>query len=157
MRTVYKPSDTVRQNTTVATADPDLRFALEANSTYIIRGQVYFRGSAAGDVKHGFSAGGASLDYATGASHIFEAPVAESGTTSGSYVAPWNAALVLAGSTRRINGANGAYWMPMRFALLLKTSSNGGVFSIIWAQNTADAAGEARCLAGSILTYEKLP
>jgi hypothetical protein len=156
MNVVYKLATTQRLGTTVAVLDPDLQFEMNSNATYLIRGQAFFRGSTPGDVKVGFSSGAATLTYATAMSNVFSPTAAESVPQGNTAAGAWRATLIGAGSTRGIVCTTGAYWTPFRFVSMIRTGAAGGVFGLVWAQTTADLVTPAECLAGSILTYERL-
>jgi hypothetical protein len=145
MHVVYKTVDEDRYMT--LTADADLTFALEDNSVYAIRGALTFVGSATGDVKHGFSCGGGTLLYGCGC--------AAAVTSSGDVTAVFDTAYLVAGTTKGIVLSTGVP-MTVKFSILFKTSSAGN-FSVFWAQNTLDAVTPTALLAGSLLSYEKLP
>jgi hypothetical protein len=155
----YKLIDTSRLNTIVATADPDLQFTLDADSTYLVRGQMWARGGTTGDFKHGFSVGGATLLYAAGASVTWTSAQPDSTKSAGGdeQMGAWNTASVAAGTTRGISMTTGNYRAPIKFSLLMKIGSTGGTFAVIWSQRTVDLTNPAKLIAGSMLSYEKLP
>ncbi len=158
MKVVYKPSDTARIGTSVAVADPHLAFAIEPATVYLIRGQLFFRGSTAGDLKWGLSAGGATLVRGGGTCQVWTPAQSdtevEASTDMG--VGAITAARIAAGSTMSMAMTTGAYWMPFKFSVMIETGGIGGTFSVVWAQNSADAINPATLLAGSLVSYEAL-
>lgn len=157
MKRIYKAADTSRLGTAVPTADPDLQFPLEANSRYIVRGQMYLKGSSAGGIQHGFSLGGASLLRGGGGSWKWRTTQPDTTQTAAENGAPWTLENLTSNGCRAVGVADGAYSMPVSFVLMLDIGGTPGTFSVIWAQTVADAFNPAKVLAGAVMTYEKLP
>jgi hypothetical protein len=137
-----------------------MQFLIDADSSYLVRGQIWFRGSTPGDLKHGFSAGGASIVRASGSSFIWGSAQADSIKTLGTgscNSAPWDTVHLSTNLTRPVVMTTGAFRIPMRFVYTFKTGPTAGTFSVTWAQNASDIVNPAMLLAGSMIQYEKLP
>lgn len=153
----YKAADTLRYSYTTAAADDDLFFTLEANSSYLIRGLLFLRGSTAGDIRIGWSVGGATVTRGSGFMTAKRTIQADSVVTSEEVFGIVQASDYSSGATRYFNMTTGAYRMPVAYTHLITIGASGGTFSLTWRQKTADAVDPAKVLAGSIMQYEKIP
>jgi hypothetical protein len=157
MKYLYKDNNTDRLGSVLLTTDTELTFPLLPNSTYVVRGQLRFKGSTPGGVKHGFTAGGATI--LQGSIHVskWRSVQTDATTEADTNCGLWTQGTIMAGITKNIAMITGAYSMPIKFSGLLDIGDTGGDFGITFAQYTADGANPATLLAGSILIYEKLP
>lgn len=153
----YKAADTSRYSYTTAAADDDLFFTLEANSSYLIRGILFLRGSTAGDIRIGWSVGGATVTRGSGFMTAKRFVATDATITSEEVFGIAQVTDYTSGSTRYFNMTTGAYRMPVAYTHLLTIGATGGTFSLIWRQKTSDAVDPAIVLAGSIMQYEKIP
>lgn len=138
------------------TADPHLTFPVEANSVYVVRGQLHFKGSTAGDVKHGYLCSGSVLRAAGCVVGLRSASLDSvvQGEENGTIV---TAGMLNAGSGITKAMTTGAYYWPVQFTIAFEVGATPGDFSVVWSQATADPSNPATLLKGALLTYEKMP
>lgn len=144
--TVYKSGDTSRNNNTVA-ADPDLTFAVLANSTYVMELVAFFTGDTASDFRYAMD-GPAAPSHVTNASYVINP-----NTTTGTFAVLES--LPGTGSPTSVacaTGQDGILHIFVTFA----NGANAGNVSLAWAQNTTQAAENAKVYAGSYLRYRKV-
>lgn len=141
---VHKAADTTRVNATLA-SDPDLQFAMDAASRYVLRGRVYFDTGATADFKWRHAGPASPALVRISRSWILPGATALAGVAVD---AAFSAAdLALAGT-----GTNGG-WVDFDGVV---TTVAAGTFAFQWAQNTATAGQNTTVRAGSYLEYRKL-
>lgn len=141
---VSKKAVTSRNSTTALTADPDLQFAMSANTNYIIRGLLRFdSASATPGFKFDLDGPAAPTNVAV---VIYDAAA---GAIAPGFIGVDNAFnvarnLATAGSVTTFG--------IVHFEVLVENGSNAGTFSIRWAQNTSNGTN-VNVRAGSYLEY----
>jgi hypothetical protein len=142
--TIDKISDETRTANATLTADSALQFSMAANTKYVIRIEVWFDTTAAGDFKYGFNgpAIGAGLIrmhrraiIAGAAAFTVSAVATAYDPTTG---------IGLAGT-----GTTGGY---IALSGIVQNGATAGTFDFRWSQNTSDA-GNTIVRAGSYLEY----
>lgn len=141
--TINKVNDTTRTANTTLTADPDLQFSLAANTKYVIRIEVWFDTTAAGDFKYGFNG------PAIGAGIIRMHRRAVLPNATAFTIATTTTAYDTTGVSLTSTGTNGGY---IALAGIIQNGATAGTFDFRWAQNTSDA-GNTIVRAGSYLEY----
>lgn len=129
-----KTADTVRTDTTTATADPDLTFNVVSGETYMIEGTLRFETTSTHGQRWGI--GGTATASQIGVIFTyFESAFASSG----------QGYLTSVGSTFA-DGVNGNTAYHFRGSFVATAS---GTVAVIWAQSTLDAVQATRLKAGS--------
>ena len=135
---VAKGADTARSLTTALAADPDLTVAVLANSLYVVRFSLPYKGAATGtgDLKFGFS-------------------VPPGATFAGGFIGvtnPLGVYLVSVTASSTLisygNGTGNPLWCEV--TATLTTSATAGNLTLTWAQNTSNATATT-LMAGSSL------
>lgn len=136
--TARKTADTARTTTVTPAADPDLTLAVAANSVYLVKVSLVYKGAATntGDLKFSFSVPSGAT-FAGGFVGIAN-PLAL-------YVLSVTAASTLVSYS---NGTGNPLWCEVTATLV--TSSTAGFLTLNWAQNTSNATATA-LMAGSSL------
>lgn len=133
-----KGADTARTISTTLTADPDLTVAVLANSLYVCRFSLVYKGAATntGDLKFGFSvpSGAAFAGGFIGVTNPL-----------GAYLASVTASSILVSYS---NGTGNPLWCQV--TATLTTSATAGNLTLTWAQNTSSATATT-LMAGSSL------
>jgi hypothetical protein len=130
-----KAADTARTTTVTLTADPDLTLSVLANTVYLVKISMLYKGAATntGDFKLGFSVpSGASL--AGGFTGI--------ANPLGVTIIPVTASSTL---TSYSNGTGNPLWCMVTATLV---TSAAGSLTLTWAQNTSSATATT-LMAGS--------
>lgn len=142
--TVFKAADTSRASTTALVADPDLKFAMLANTTYRFRACIMFTAGATGDCDWRHT-GPASPTLV----RIMRQLIVAGGTAFSSI------AIDTAYSSADIAVAGGAGTGEIYLEGIIKNGANAGDFSLTWAQTASDVTATV-WLAGSYIDYAKV-
>ena len=142
--TAIKGADTARTSTTTLTADPDLTVAVLANTTYVVRFSLLYKGGAtnASDFKFGFSVP-AGATFAGGAITIANPlavailPVASASSVLVSYS----------------NGTGNPLWCQVTAGLIV--SGTAGSLALTWAQNTSSGTATTLMTGSSLQAVAK--
>ena len=140
--TAVKSADTARSLTTTLTADPALTVTVVPNATYQMYVSLLYKGNTtnAGDLKFGFTQlTGASL---AGGFLGITNPL-------GLYIVPVTATSTLVSYS---NGTSNPLWCQVSATLV--TTSGGGTFALLWAQNTSNATATT-LMAGSSMSLRR--
>lgn len=158
---VFKPQREFVISTTTLQDDDDLHFAVDANSTYAVRGFIMFYSETTAELKYTFlcpASGKSSWDSRwMHGDEPLHSPVSD---TVGEFV---EVDQQLGGSTCAVEGAasRSLTWSSARqegtiqIDGVFNTSGSGGTFQFQWAQNTSDATNTF-ILDGSYLEYRKV-
>lgn len=140
---MLKPANTTRTSTTTLAADPDMVLALDASSTYLVRGFMIVNAANANmDYKYSLNYTGTIASIANGRSHLPAGGTAVANVTSASIL----------GSTSVTDTTSGLGWVE--FWAVVTTTTAGNI-EFQWAQNTSDV-GNLTVQAGSYLMWQKL-
>lgn len=143
---VAKSADTTRNNSTALTADPELQFAMAANTTYNFKLSVFFSTTAAGDFKYGYTG-------PAGATRIVVKAVTMVPNATAYVVSTIASAYNTAGIALTSN-ATGVGFIELEG--LIQNGANAGSFQFLWAQNTSDN-GPTLAIGGSYIKYDRVP
>lgn len=133
-----------RQSTTTLTDDSELIVRVEANSVYILRGEIFFDTGATPDFKFAVQ-GPTSPDE-----------VLVHGRTTAVGAATESVIVDTAfGTSHSVTGTSGTTGGYVALSIAVNTGSNAGVVKIQWAQNTSDAT-DTSVLAGSYLEWMRV-
>jgi hypothetical protein len=145
--------------------DSQLKFQVDAGSTYFVRGTLFLRATAAADIKVGVQIDGA-VDRAAGA--IAASSFAANPTSVGPLINDFGGVFAIGNvqglSARGIAGAGTGvdyenYQSTLEFTLLFQTGAEGGVNEccVVAGQNTlSDLANPSMILEGSSIVWRKL-
>lgn len=140
--TVIKTGSTSRASITSLAADPELKFSLAVNTSYVVRVKVFYDCGATEDIKYGFN-GPASPSMI----RVHRAATVPSGTG----LSP-----VSTGTSYDVTGVgvagSGTQAGFIQLDFLIYNGPNTGFFEITWAQNTSGATNTT-VLAGSYVEY----
>lgn len=137
-----KTAVTTRASTAVFAADPDLQFAMAANTTYAIRITAVFSGNTSIGVK-------AELDGPASPTRVqFTTYYNRNSSVS----TPAFAAHGAYNTAINLNLTGTPDYVVLHVEGIVQNGSNAGTFSLRWAQQTSNATGSS-CLAGSTLEY----
>lgn len=142
---VTKQTDEARSSTATLADDAELKFAMEANTKYLVRGRIFFDTAATPDLKFGFNGPTSptrvrveTRSVVPGATAYGTIAVASVYETSG---------IAVAGS-----GTTGGF---IAFEAIIENGSTAGDFVFTWAQNTSNASSTT-VLRGSYLEHRKV-
>lgn len=138
---VNKGGDTTRTANTTITADPDLTFALAANTTYQFKATIFFTTTATGDFKFRHTGPASPTLVRIKRSNIVGGATAYASIAVDSAFSA--ADVALAGT-----GTEG--WIEMEGVIV--NGTNAGSFTFAWAQNTSDA-GNTIVRRGSFIEW----
>ena len=141
----FKTGNTARNNTTAATADPDLTLTVAANATYRVEMLLFYQGGATGssDLKVGW-AGPSGATFTWGA--VFT-------QISGLSPAVSQQQAISATIGAGTNTLSNQYHVNVRG--LLAVASTAGSFALSWAQATSSGTNTST-LAGSYLIANRI-
>lgn len=155
---VSKAGTTQRSSTATLADDPDLQFALDADSTYLIRGTLFLRSPAAAGLKIAVHAPAIAraAGFVNADSQMYSPSYAsgdESGALSIENVAALRPRNIAGGGTDVTYTDYGTHY---EFTVAVQTNA-ATTFAISWAQIVSYAGAPAEILAGSSVAYRKLP
>ena len=138
----HKGADTARATTTTLTADPDLTVSVLANTVYVVRLSLPYKGAATntGDFKFGFSVPGGS-SFAGGFIGVTN-PL-------GVYLVSVTASSTLISYS---NGTGSPLWCEVSATLI--TSGTAGSLTLTWAQNTSNATATTLMAGASLIAWQ---
>jgi hypothetical protein len=132
-RFAYKPGPTQRPATVSATPDPHLTLAVEANSVYTLTGMLFYDGDDGGDLKFGFTApAGSTGSWWPGAP--------DSSMNALAFAPRWGAITDVTASTMAAGTIGTGNTLAASPSGLVITGSTAGHLTLVWGQNTANAA-----------------
>lgn len=142
---VIKASDETINNGAVTSEDAELKFAVEANTNYVIRGYIMFgcATSATPDFQYYFSIPASPVKFMGWAHGV--------GLDSDTLITEQFTSLADS-ENALVSGNTGRGWL--RFEIFFMNGANAGTFAFKWAQNTATVA-DTKVFKGSCLEYMK--
>ena len=142
---ISKTAATSRTSTTALTADPDLQFAMAANTNYIVRGFLRYDG---GSATPGFKF---DLDGPASPTRVFTAlwDVAAGATPGTPAFIPIQEAFDVATTLATVAGNHPG---GVFFESIIENGANAGTWSVRWAQSVSNA-GAVVLRPGSYIEY----
>lgn len=149
--TVRATGDLTRPSTTTLADDPDMQFAVEANTVYEVLFDIYYAGLDAADFKTAWSvpSGAGGLKWVLGAS---------STAAANANADDVNMRVGVHGFATPINYGcprNGTNQQHFQEGAILTVGSTAGSVILQWAQVTSNATGSTRN-ASSYVKYRKI-
>lgn len=139
---VVKTTDETRASNTTTTADAELKFAVEPQTKYRVRGKIWFDANTTPDFKYQFT-WPASPTHA----HLVLNDIVSGGSAATRRLVTDT---TQADQTLLSTGNTGGF---IEFDMILHNAGTEGVFAFEWAQATSSATGVV-VLAGSYLEYQ---
>lgn len=141
---VKKATKESRTNTTVLADDTDLKFTMAANTTYIIRGTIFYQSAnATPDIK--IKLNGPAVGASVIVGEIHSCPLNNGGTITVTGFQGYAASAISITGTDVGTGR-------ISFEICVWNSTSAGTFAFQWAQNTSDA-NAMEVLENSFIEY----
>lgn len=138
---VVKTTVTTRNSTATLAADPDLKVAMLANKTYMIRGRIWGVTNATPDFKYRWVGPASPTRFRGIVTH-----------TGAGTSAPTNGLIAAYSASDQVFLGAGQFIFTIEFSFRLTNGATPGDFAFHWAQNTSDAA-DTQIDAGSQIEY----